>query len=240
MNATANDPPGWYGKIASLGDFASRRLPPSFIAVWDAWLQQVISVSRSELGDTWLDAYLTCPVWRFLLQPGVCGESVWTGVLMPSVDRVGRYFPLTVVSALSRLPTIGRELRALCQWLAQIETLALSTLDTTCSPQHFDDELVATPLPWEPPAHSRISLATRLLATLREDEMALLELPSADALPETLADVGGLLTAEASRGVSLWWTQGTPGSGTPLLVRHGLPDPHCFSVMLRPVPPYSL
>ena len=27
--------PGWYGKIPSLGDFASRRLPQSFVAAWD-------------------------------------------------------------------------------------------------------------------------------------------------------------------------------------------------------------
>jgi type VI secretion system protein ImpM len=240
VNGKTIDPPGWYGKIASLGDFASRRLPPGFIAVWDAWLQQVISVSRSQLGDSWLDAYLTCPVWRFLLQPGVYGESLWAGVLMPSVDRVGRYFPLTVVSELSALPTTERELRSLCLWLEQIETLALSTLDTTCSPQRFDDQILATPLPWEPVVPSRISLARRLLATLHNEEMALLELPSADALPEALADVGGLLSGDVSRGVSLWWAQGTSGSSAPLLVCHGLPDTRRFAVMLRPAPPQNL
>ncbi len=240
MNGNAIDPPGWYGKIASLGDFASRRLPPGFIAVWDAWLQQAISVSRSQLGDTWLDAYLTCPVWRFLLQPGVCGESLWAGVLMPSVDKVGRYFPLTVVSELSALPTTERELRSLCLWLEEIETLALSTLDTACSAQGFDDQVLATPLPWEPPVPSRISLAKRLLATLHNEQMTLLELPSADALPEALADVGGLLSGDASRGVSLWWAQGTSEGGAPLLVCRGLPDSCCFAVMLRPVPPQGL
>lgn len=83
MNTKACEPPGWYGKMASLGDFASRRLPADFITIWDRWLQEVISLSRSDLGDAWLDAYLTCPVWRFLLQAGACGEKIWAGVLMP-------------------------------------------------------------------------------------------------------------------------------------------------------------
>jgi hypothetical protein len=80
--------PGWYGKIASLGDFASRRLSPDFISRWDGWLQQVMSASRGHLGEAWLNAYLTSPVWRFILFPGVCGESSWVGVFMPSVDKV--------------------------------------------------------------------------------------------------------------------------------------------------------
>lgn len=161
---------------------------------------------------------------------------------MPSVDKVGRYFPLTIVSELSCLPTTERELRALCQWLDQIETLAVSTLDTTCSLQRFDDELLAIPPPWEPPAPSRISLARHLLATLQDDAMALLELPSADALPETLADVGGLLSAAASRGVSLWWAPGRPGSGAPLVVHRVFPTltVFCYAASCTPPQPANL
>jgi len=48
-------------------------------------------------GEDWLDSYLTAPIWRFLLSSGVCGQMPMLGVMMPSVDRVGRYFPLTVV-----------------------------------------------------------------------------------------------------------------------------------------------
>ena len=29
--------PGWYGKLPALGDFASRRLEPGWIAGWDGW-----------------------------------------------------------------------------------------------------------------------------------------------------------------------------------------------------------
>jgi hypothetical protein len=30
-------PAGWYGKLACLGDFASRRLSREFIERWDGW-----------------------------------------------------------------------------------------------------------------------------------------------------------------------------------------------------------
>jgi len=81
---------GWFGKIPSVGDFVTRRLPPGFVKPWDQWLQTGMSESRRRMGERWVDVYLTFPVWRFLLPVGVLGSTAWTGVLMPSVDRVGR------------------------------------------------------------------------------------------------------------------------------------------------------
>ena len=87
---------GFYGKLPMVGDFVSRRLPNDFISSWDSWLQSAIAASREELGDDWLKNYLTSPIWRFLLSPGLCGNQAVAGIMMPSVDRVGRYYPLTV------------------------------------------------------------------------------------------------------------------------------------------------
>src|SRR5262245_54264909 len=78
--------PGWYGKLPSLGDFARRRLPDTFIQPWDLWLQEVIHATRTSMGGTWQEYYLTMPIWRFALLPGLVGPSGWAGVLMPSVD----------------------------------------------------------------------------------------------------------------------------------------------------------
>ncbi|MET0382001.1 MAG: type VI secretion system-associated protein TagF, partial [Burkholderiaceae bacterium] len=87
---------GFYGKLPSEGDFVSRRLPWEFTTVWDEWLQQGMAASRQTLGGRWLDLYLSAPVWRFQLAPGVCGPLGWRGLFFASVDRVGRYFPLTI------------------------------------------------------------------------------------------------------------------------------------------------
>jgi len=90
---------GFYGKLPSQGDFVTRRLPWEFTSGWDDWLQQGMLASRTALGERWLDLYLSAPVWRFQLAPGVCGPLGWRGVFFASVDRVGRYFPLTLAFA---------------------------------------------------------------------------------------------------------------------------------------------
>src|SRR5262245_9131785 len=91
---------GFHGKVPARGDFVTRNLPHSFVAPWDDWLQAGLAASREHLGEGWLPVYLESPVWRFVLDAGVCGPESWAGVLMPSVDRVGRYFPLTIAEPL--------------------------------------------------------------------------------------------------------------------------------------------
>ena len=91
---------GFYGKLPSHGDFLRRRVSDAFVGVWDAWLQECVAASRDALGARWLDVYLTSPAWRFVCAPGACGPAPVAGVMVPSVDRVGRYFPLTLVAEL--------------------------------------------------------------------------------------------------------------------------------------------
>jgi type VI secretion system protein ImpM len=88
---------GLYGKLPTHGDFLRRRVADEFVTPWDHWLQHAIADSRAVLGDQWLSIYLTSPIWRFALGPNVCGPAPVAGLLLPSVDRVGRYFPLTLV-----------------------------------------------------------------------------------------------------------------------------------------------
>ena len=59
-----------------------------------------MAASRSALGANWLEVYLTSPAWRFGCAAGVCGSAPLVGLMAPSVDRVGRYFPLTLVAEL--------------------------------------------------------------------------------------------------------------------------------------------
>ena len=86
---------GFYGKLPARGDFVRAGLPRDFIDPWDGWLQSVMAGSRALMGDAWLPAFLEAPVWRFTLPPGMCGAQAAFGLMLPSVDRAGRYFPLT-------------------------------------------------------------------------------------------------------------------------------------------------
>jgi type VI secretion system protein ImpM len=127
---------GYFGKIPSHGDFVSRGLPPGLVAAWDQWLQACIHASRQQLGDRWLTHYLTSPVWRFAISPGVLGPGGLGGVMMPSVDRVGRYFPLMI--AATGAPPLLDWFQKHVEWYDAIEELARASLDTGFRLEHFD------------------------------------------------------------------------------------------------------
>ena len=133
------DAPGFFGKIPSHGDFVARRLPPGFTGPWDAWLQAGMADSQARLGDAWLAVYLNSPIWRFALGAGVCGPQACYGVMMPSVDRVGRYFPFTIAAA----GAPGRRCAPSAVWYAALEAQALAALTVELSPQYHDAALVA-------------------------------------------------------------------------------------------------
>jgi type VI secretion system protein ImpM len=91
---------GLFGKLPSHGDFLRRRASDAFVDAWDAWLRECLAESRTALGEGWLDIYLTSPAWRFVCAAGASGPAPVVGLMVPSVDRVGRFFPLTLVSVL--------------------------------------------------------------------------------------------------------------------------------------------
>ncbi|WP_061238825.1 type VI secretion system-associated protein TagF [Ectopseudomonas composti] len=205
---------GFYGKVASRGDFIERNLTKDFQHSWDTWLSAGLQTSQHQLGEGWLDAYLTSPLWRFALAPGVCGNEAMAGVLMPSIDRVGRYFPLTVAC---RIPG-GQPLKALQAseaWFERIEDLLLSTLEEGAQFEAFEaavqslEPLPDTALPTYDEAHG------------------LQHWPVIDA-PGRLA----ALAAQACSGASLWWGRGSQRIAAGLRRCQGLPPTESFAAYL--------
>jgi type VI secretion system protein ImpM len=137
---------GWYGKIPGKGDFIARRVPVSFSEPWDRWLQEAIEGSQRRLGGGWCEAYLSMPAWRFTLGPGVVGASAWAGLMVPSVDAVGRCFPLTVACALpaASLDALGTLLDA-GRWFDEIEAIALEALAPRADTGRIDAALAERP-----------------------------------------------------------------------------------------------
>lgn len=151
-----SSPPGWYGKLPTLGDFAQRRMDPGFLAAWDGWLAAGLLDLQRRLPATWLDAYLASPSWRFVLAPGALpgapGAQAWAGVLMPSVDKVGRYFPFSLVLPLATLPATLEQQRALWAWLARLDDLAADALHEDWTVEQVEAALARMALPaWTPP-----------------------------------------------------------------------------------------
>jgi type VI secretion system ImpM family protein len=139
--------PGWFGKMPALGDFASRRLPATWVDGWDGWLQRELVRSRSVFGDDdWLELYLVAPVRRFWLAPRLLAPSGWLGVLMPSVDSVGRHFPFTLATPLPA----GRDelVDALANgaWLDAADAVARQVLDPAFDVQALENAVLDMPL----------------------------------------------------------------------------------------------
>jgi type VI secretion system protein ImpM len=142
---------GWHGKLPSVSDFASRRLDARFIEIWDEELSSSLGALREQEGERWTEAYLSCPTWRFLIGPGFLAPpfdaTSWTGVLMPSVDHVGRYYPLTLASSLTVMPSCADEMKSLWCWLKKLEDAAIAALQEDWSIDQLEAELFRLGLP---------------------------------------------------------------------------------------------
>jgi type VI secretion system protein ImpM len=213
---------GFYGKLPAKGDFLGRRLPRSFVDPWDAWLQDAVGQSREAMGEAWLDSYLTSPLWRFLLGPDLCGPDTVAGVMMPSVDRVGRYFPLVLAVPVPECRTpvglaLGNE-----EWFAQAEELALSALDEGADFDAFDAAVGEMGMPSTSPAREARRLGDACAVTLGGLEGL------AGLAPELADAVIGALVPRWS----LWWTAGSDSVAPAFMASAGLPPAHGFAALL--------
>lgn len=212
---------GFFGKVRSHGDFVGRRLPPEFLRAWDDWLQGTLRDSRHQLGPAWLDTYLNSPIWRFALAPDVCGASAWSGVLMPSVDRVGRQFPLTIAAASTGTPPLLDWVANESAWYDRIETLALSSLHADFSLENFDASLCSMTAP--------VSGIREVVPAAEGHVMALEGL---DRLRDAVPRLNQVISTVLLQGHSLWWTDGSQHVAPCVLVRRGLPTADLFTAML--------
>ncbi|HEY0585104.1 MAG TPA: type VI secretion system-associated protein TagF [Pseudoduganella sp.] len=225
--------PGWYGKIPALGDFASRRLPPAFISVWDAWLQRGMAASRSSLQERWLETYLNGPLWSFALFPGVCGDSAWAGILMPSVDKVGRHFPLTIAVELEAQPEIMEPILSAQRWYSELAQVALDSLNAGFNLENLEERLAASPFPLAQPSQEPDGARHLVRWWDRAAGSAMaLELPARAALRELFQAAGLSYYDRTGRGNSLWWTEAAAGDSIRLLAFPGLPGESDFATLL--------
>jgi len=223
--------PAWYGKLACLGDFASRRLAQDTARLLDAWLAQGVDTSRAQLGERWLNVYLTSPLWRFAWAPGVLDASWWFGLMMPSVDNVGRYFPLVVLQARAEAPASGEALNQLEQWYAAIARAALRTLQPGSSLEQFEAELAqvgsTSPLPLSSPAAP--------WAAAQWPERTRHEVEAGTSLAGCLEQLAVVESLRRFRGCSLWWSLRPGAQDSSLSMAVGLPTRESFVHLLEGV-----
>jgi type VI secretion system protein ImpM len=134
---------GFCGKLPSRGDHLALGLPRGFTDPWNAWLDATLPAVRAELGEAWRDAWMEAPIWHFVLPGGQCGPGAALGVWMPSVDRVGRLFPLT-------LAWVGEEAAPPADdgaWREAAEAAGLAALHGDMAPEELAARLASAPSP---------------------------------------------------------------------------------------------
>ncbi|WEX10855.1 type VI secretion system-associated protein TagF [Chelativorans sp. AA-79] len=218
---------GLFGKLPQKRDFISFGIPHEVLHPLETWLQSAVAASRAELGSRWEELYLVAPIWRFWVGPGILGASC-AGALMPSVDGIGRYFPLMALYvAEPGRQTPPPPFAPQGDWYAALESRLLATLGETAG---IRPETLLSDLP-EPSTESAEPA----------DGLALFKggpvwRGKANAgVAALLASIVEADYREAARVRSYWWTAGTSEAGPMLHAREGLPDPYFYTLMLRVV-----
>jgi type VI secretion system protein ImpM len=227
---------GLYGKLPSHGDFLRRRVSDGFVSVWDEWLQQCIAASRASLGQNWLDVYLTSPVWRFACDTGVCGPRAYAGLMAPSVDRVGRYFPLTLVWEVPQGVHPFAVAQRADRWFDQVERLLLDAMaEEYVDLEKFDQSFVALGreldhVEWAEPVELDPLDVTGPTNGARAQWQ--LSLGSPPALGSVIEQLLYARLRETHGPLSVMWTEGSSRVEPSGLLLSGLPAPSTYAALL--------
>lgn len=217
---------GLFGKLPAKRDFIAVNAPPAFLKVYEAWLQGGLTASRLALAGRWQEAFLNAPIWRFWIGQGLCGQAV-AGAFMPSVDGIGRYFPLTVFALAQPGGAIPHpELDPQDAWYAGIEDFLLQALDPGASFEAVSERLARLAVPNDalpaPPPQDMVRLSDGTIVTALD----------AAGFPARLAALRVEDHARAYAHSTCFWTVGGENFEPLALVGHGLPDPYLFAGLL--------
>ena len=207
-----------------LGDFASRRLAPEWVEACDRWLSAGIDASQRQLGEGWTAAYVSAPVWHFAWAPGVIDTHWWFGVLMPSSDSVGRYFPLVVAQSRPAPPADRFSLDHLELWWRYVGDAALRTLTTDARLETFEDDLLEAP-PWP------ITMPAPTVHVAPSPGRERVSLDRVAPLDDFLHGLATMSLLQRLSGCSVWLPHAVANAATSCTVAKGLPAPDAFSAL---------
>ena len=149
---------------------------------------------------------------------------------MPSVDRVGRHFPLTLVASLARVPDLAAEFDALLAWLHRLEDTALDALQGDWTIDDLENALAELSPPGDEGHASfedRLATMRRAVASTLARRGGFVDIAGVASRADLAAIFSAAPAVAASprspmRGLALWIAD-TPGRPQ-LLVSDGLPS----------------
>lgn len=217
---------GLFGKVPQQSDFVTHHLSESFVEHWHHWLQSCLSISREQLNDNWMNRFIVSPIWHFALMPGIISDKSVVGVMIPSVDQVGRYFP-SIIAHIGDHDIWSAYMKG-SNWYQSAEKIALLSLADETTYSQLIGELESLPLPefeglpkYTTQASMQVFKGNQIVkqnTELSNNELAL------SLLPKAIQHRYGIH--------SLWWTAGSEMVSPCLAISSNLPDPGQYAAML--------
>lgn len=215
----------WWGKLPSQGDFVGRRLPHTVTTRWDEWLRNGMDQLRSDAGEDWATRFVQSPLWFFLCPAAIMGQAM-VGVIGPSVDRIGRLFPLAIMATAedpSGMPAADEDIE---RFLTGARQALIDARRLPLSPQQLDERLLM--LRW--PFQQRVRAVDQSLidALLGELDVGTME-GNAARLPR----MDWRTCMHPGSTSSVWWISPTPQHAHDEVIQHDVLHRRLFTRLFK-------
>lgn len=115
-----------FGKVPESAEFVREGADPELLELIESWLHSTWQGVLAVRGDSYRQEYVNSPIWAFAAPlPGIRNYAV--GLLVPSLDAVGRYHPLMVCTQTAATDAVAA-LRGLSDWVGRVEEALLRAL----------------------------------------------------------------------------------------------------------------
>lgn len=192
----------WFGKLPGQGDFVGRRMSRAMSDQWDEWLSHGLGHLKSTAQGDWERTFTQAPLWSFVACEGK-GAASSCGILAPSIDRVGRCYPLTVLAVAEGPQQVLEADGVLSRFFSEACNAVIDARRLALPADALDDRLSHLPWPFAPaPTKGQGGTMANILA----------DLGMGTAHGDGAASFArGRDILRAGQPASVWWSTQAPG-----------------------------
>ncbi len=136
---------GFFGKLPGAGDFVVRSFERPLVASLTAWADTLVQHLRRGAGEEWAPVFDRLQPVAWVAAEGVCGPTAFAGLMRPSMDRVGRRYPLVVGVALPPGSRVVQAAAAAQGWFDYMDGLVEDTWSSSLGVEALSAALAEAP-----------------------------------------------------------------------------------------------
>ena len=194
----------WFGKLPGLGDFVGRRMPHAFCAEWDHWLRSGLEQLRNQSPEQWEQRFVQSPLWFFVAPALVTGNPI-CGLMAPSMDRVGRCYPITILAMANDVDGLFAPDADLSLFFAAARAAVIDARRLPLSAEGMDSRLLDLVWPFRDKTEPR---PNSVISDLLADLNAVSDF-SAQSATVTLPSLPWRDLVTKGSEISVWWVSPT-------------------------------